>query len=134
MRIVDASSLKWVGQFFPRGIDDPRPYEDELRQHPSKAAAWLAMMLVRPASELWNALVQSQPDFLDQIWQAAFSAELSQNAEVPKRLILLFGANKNSGFAILTPTRFSVGINEESMDFELPVPSEDWRVKIAQIE
>lgn len=67
IRQIDASGWDWCSDNFGPSLD-PLPVKGALLSHKGRAASWVIRCLLADKQELWNGLLERDPNFLTDLW------------------------------------------------------------------
>ncbi len=71
LKIYDRSGWDWCRRTFPKDVN-PIPFKNEILQQKNRAAAWFLFYLRDLDEDLWQAIIESDEDFLLQLWAIFF--------------------------------------------------------------
>jgi len=129
---------------------DPLPHKEQLLINKGRTAAWIVCCLLAEtliSKDLWNWLVESEPTFLNEVWEVLFASygedfrgtpicQWVEKDKMNEESVDFFEflnekkEPKRSYLIVLTPDGWETFDDEITIKRYLPDPGSDWRLEI----
>lgn len=131
VRAVDETGEQWCKDRFGSTLD-PSSVKDTLLANKSYAAAWVISVIEKTERDIWEGLVEREPQFLLSVWQLLFGVNRKQNNEP---VCFWFEERLQSRLHVVSPISWRVysggyGKTEANQAIQryLPNSGPDWRL------
>jgi hypothetical protein len=134
LRAVDEAGAQWCKDRFETTLD-PRSAKDTLLANQSYAAAWVIFVIEKRERDIWEGLVEREPQFLLSVWQLLFGVNHKLNSEP---VCFWVEERHQSRLHVVSPISWQVygggGYGESSEENQairryLPNPGPEWRLR-----
>ncbi len=110
-------------------IIDPLEIDDVLLSDRGRASAWILHFACTTEKDIWNALPERAPDFLEALWQFAFNT--SAHLQTFKPIVLWISDIPYSRLKVISPNGWNVykfSSNRTVFEQYMPNPGDNWKL------
>ena len=119
VRLVSDEAWKWARSAQEEN-KDPLEFSHEFIEDRSRTAAWILRMLELGAKDLWDGLLDRDPDFIQAVWKKLFPRTNDSANSIG--ISFWVDASINSRLRILTPTAWIEHKDGKKIEQHMPKP------------
>jgi hypothetical protein len=126
---IDETGWQWCKDRF-RDTLDPLTQRDTLLSNVSYAGAWAISVIEKGERDLWEGLVEREPQFLSYVWELLFGVNRTAKSEV---VCFWVEDVTDTRLRVVSPTSWKIykstyrdSENNQAIQRHLPNPGSDW--------
>jgi hypothetical protein len=129
VRQLDREAWQWAQKAFSANRN-PLPHRDKLLVSAARACSWILYSLREGSHEIWDALVETNPEFLSSIWTLIFGPQ--EESSPPAPICQWVQGRDEFKLRTLTPKGWVAhrdwNVSTEEFKKYLPDPGPSWRL------